>query len=187
MPASDDRAKEPVSPLLAGPYGHPLHPLLVAVPIGAWVCSVVFDLASHLTGPDADLAVGATWLVAIGVVGALASATVGFLDFVLIPAGTPAHRTALLHMSLNLLVTGGFAGDVAWRLHAASGATPAGPLVLSLVCLAGLTVSGWLGGRLAYRYGVRVAADHVQATGFATTGSPAPQPSGWPGTTSKGA
>ena len=43
------QAKRPVSPLLAGPYGHPLHPMLVTVPIGAWVAATVFDLASLTT------------------------------------------------------------------------------------------------------------------------------------------
>jgi uncharacterized membrane protein len=44
------QAKRPVSALLAGPYGHPLHPVLVNVPIGAWVAASVFDVASHRVG-----------------------------------------------------------------------------------------------------------------------------------------
>jgi uncharacterized membrane protein len=41
------RAKEPVT-VLGGPYGHPFHLILVSVPIGAWVASVVFDIGSHI-------------------------------------------------------------------------------------------------------------------------------------------
>jgi uncharacterized membrane protein len=168
-----NRAKEPVSAALAGPYGHPFHPMLVTVPIGAWVCSVVFDIASLLAGSGGELATGARWLVAIGVVSALAAATVGFLDFFAIPTGTRAHRTALVHMSLNLAITTGFAGCFVWRLGD-SGPTPAGPLVLSLVLLAALGVSGGLGGKLAYHYGVRVASEAVQAEGFQSgSGHPA--------------
>ncbi|MEU3526487.1 DUF2231 domain-containing protein [Streptomyces sp. NPDC038707] len=44
------QAKRPVSALLAGPYGHPFHPILVTVPIGAWATSLVFDIASHVAG-----------------------------------------------------------------------------------------------------------------------------------------
>ena len=45
------QAKHPVS-LMAGPYGHPFHPILVTIPIGAWTASLVFDIASHVTtGP----------------------------------------------------------------------------------------------------------------------------------------
>src|SRR5436305_219686 len=102
MEQPDSRAKEPVSAVLAGPYAHPLHPILVTVPIGAWVASVCFDIASHLNGPADVLSVGARWLLAIGVLGALAAACVGFLDFLLIPARTPAHRTAVQHLSLNV-------------------------------------------------------------------------------------
>jgi len=40
-------AKRPVIGL-AGRYGHPLHPALVAVPIGGWIGSFVFDVGSHL-------------------------------------------------------------------------------------------------------------------------------------------
>jgi uncharacterized membrane protein len=169
MPDPHSRAKEPVSALLAGPYGHPFHPILVTIPIGAWVASVVFDLASHVAGPAAALAVGAQWLLAIGVLGALAAACVGFLDYLVIPSGTPAHGTALQHMVLNLVVTFGFAGSFAWRLGSHRGATAWGPLVVSLVCLALLTVPGSLGGKLAYRFGVRVVAESDQADGFAPT------------------
>jgi hypothetical protein len=41
-----EEAKEPATPA-AGPYGHPFHPILVTVPIGAWIASVVFDLAGR--------------------------------------------------------------------------------------------------------------------------------------------
>ena len=41
-----DRAKRPIT-AAAGPYGHPIHPLLVTVPIGTWVSSFIFDIVSH--------------------------------------------------------------------------------------------------------------------------------------------
>jgi uncharacterized membrane protein len=173
MNEAGNRAKEPVSAVLAGPSGHPFHPMLVTVPIGAWVCSAVFDVASHLTDQPAGLATGARWLIAIGVVTAVAAACVGFLDFFLIPSRTPVHRVAVVHMALNLTITVAFALDFAWRLGAGGKATAAGPLTLSLVSLAALGISGSLGGRLAFQYGVRVAAEPVQAQGFlAVEGGP---------------
>lgn len=48
--------KQPVSAALAGPYGHPFHPILVTVPIGAWVASLVFDIGSRIVGNPAFLA-----------------------------------------------------------------------------------------------------------------------------------
>src|SRR4051812_26033549 len=162
------QAKRPVSALLAGPYGHPLHPALVNVPIGAWVVASVFDVASHVVRGGEFLARGAWWLIAIGVLGALLAALIGFLDLVAIPTGTRAFRTGLVHMGLNLLVTAGYIAGFLWRRAAGAQVAPVpwGTLVLSLVCLALLAVSGFLGGRLAFRYGVRVADETAQAEGY---------------------
>jgi uncharacterized membrane protein len=165
------QAKQPVSGALAGPYGHPFHPILVTVPIGAWVSSLVFDIASHVVDRPGFLARGSAWLLAIGVLGALAAACVGFLDLFAIPSGTRAFRTALIHMSLNLAVTAAYAAGFAWRQsagYADGGAVPPGRLALSAVALAALGLSGYLGGKLAYRYGVRVADESDQAAGYRT-------------------
>src|SRR4051812_27718474 len=168
MSIQQEQAKQPVSAALAGPYGHPYHPILVTVPIGAWVCSLVFDIASRIVERPGFLAQGSQWLIAIGVIGAFAAAAIGFLDLLAIPTGTPAFRTALVHMTLNLAVTAGYLGGFLWRRAAGVGtaAVPWGPLVLSLCCLAVLGASGFLGGKLAFRYGVRVADEATQAEGF---------------------
>lgn len=174
MTELQNQAKEPVSAALAGPYGHPFHPMLVTVPIGAWVCSLVFDVAAQVARHPEPLTVGARWLIGIGVLTALVAAAVGFLDYFAIPAGTRAHRVATTHMLLNLAITVAFAGNFLWRLQETS-ATAFGPVVLSAASLGGLGVSGALGGKLAYRYGVRVAAESVQVEGFDTPPS-RPQP-----------
>jgi uncharacterized membrane protein len=148
-------AKQPVSALLTGPYGHPFHPLLVTVPIGAWVSGLTFDIASHVVDRPGFLTQGAEWLIAIGVLGALAAAMVGFLDLFAIPTGTRAFTTALV-------------GNFFWRhsTYTHGHAVMAGQLALSAVSLAALSVSGYLGGKLAYRFGVRVADEGTQAEGY---------------------
>jgi uncharacterized membrane protein len=161
-----DQAKQPVSAVLAGPYGHPFHPILVTVPIGAWVSGLVFDVGSHIVPEPGFLARGSVWLIAIGVVGALAAAMVGLLDLFAIPTGTKAFRTGLVHMSLNLLVTGAYVAGFFWRQAPADGPVPAGPLALSAISLVVLGISGFLGGKLAYHYGVRVADESTQAEGY---------------------
>ena len=40
-------AKQPIA-LLAGGHGHPVHPALVVIPVGSWVRSLVFDIASRV-------------------------------------------------------------------------------------------------------------------------------------------
>jgi len=158
-------AKHPVSALLTGPYGHPFHPILVTIPIGAWVASFVFDLGSR-AADAAYLVQASSWLIVIGVIGALAAASVGLLDFFAIPSGTPAFRTGLVHLVLNVAVTVAYVGNALWRRGPDGDQVAAGPIVLSAVSLAALMVSGYLGGKLAFRYGVRVAEEHDQAEGF---------------------
>jgi uncharacterized membrane protein len=157
-----------VSAVLAGPYGHPLHPILVTLPIGAWVSSLVFDIASRIVGDPGFLTKGSLWLIVIGLLGALGAATIGFLDLMAIPPGTPAFRTGVTHMALNLTVTVAYAVNLVWR-HADYG-TPGpvgiGQLVLSVVSLAGLATAGYLGGRLVFRDGVRVVDEATQAAAF---------------------
>ncbi|MGI5365465.1 DUF2231 domain-containing protein [Streptomyces iakyrus] len=117
------QAKRPVSAPLAGPYGHPFHPILVTVPIGAWVTSLVFDIASRTVSSPGFLTQASEWLIAVGVIGALLAALTGFLDLFALPRATPAMSVAVLGLS------------------------------------------GYLGGKLAYRYGVRVADENTQAEG----------------------
>lgn len=168
------RAKHPVT-AAAGPYGHPWHPALVAVPIGAWIASLIFDIASHIVDDPGFLTRGSRWLIAIGIIGALAAAIFGFLDFLAIPAATAAKRTALTHMTINLTVTVLYVINFLIRSDQDTIAPVGwGPLVLSAISLAALSASGYLGGKLAYRYGIRVADEATQVEGFRTMGSPRP-------------
>jgi uncharacterized membrane protein len=136
------RAKRPVT-VAAGPYGHPFHPLLVTVPIGAWVASILFDLASYWAGDAETFVKGAFWLVGIGIVGALVAALFGLLDLLVIPRGTSAFTTGLIHMGLNLTVVALFAVGFALRRGELDQA-PVGiaALVVSIVALALLSSPG---------------------------------------------
>jgi uncharacterized membrane protein len=164
--SDETHAKHPVT-RVAGPYGHPFHPILVTIPIGAWVCSLVFDILSRNADDGADFARGAYWLIAIGVVGALAAAIFGLLDLLAVPRRTRARRVGVAHMFINLAVVALFAASFIWRADRdAYLPTSAGLFVLSGVALALLVISGWLGGMLSYRYGVRVADEEAQLTGY---------------------
>lgn len=162
-------AKRPTT-VLAGPYGHPLHPALVAVPIGAWVGSVVLDIASRFVGSAAAASHAAWWLIGLGVLGALVAASVGALDLFGIPTGTRAWRVGLVHMACNLTATAAFA--LCWLLRrddvGPAQGTSTGHLALSVGALLLLGVGGFLGGELVYRYGVRVADESTQAAGYTT-------------------
>ena len=160
------QAKHPVTQL-AGWYGHPLHPALVSIPIGAWVASVAFDVASHLTSDTAFLVPGATWLLVIGLAGAAAAGMIGFLDLFAIPTGTRAFRTGLLHMTLTLVASTVFGvGALLRRGASVTEPTSFGLLALSVLGLLILLGGGFLGGELAFRYGVRVAEERHQVEGY---------------------
>jgi uncharacterized membrane protein len=159
--------KEPLT-VAAGPYGHPFHPILVTIPIGAWVSSLVFDIAAYASGGSTALVDGAQWLIAIGLLGAIVAALFGLMDLLTIPRPSRALVVGMTHMTLNLCIVGLYVGNFFWRHDKLSGASHpgTGPLVLSAVAVGLLLISGWLGGMLAYRYGVRVAAEADQADGF---------------------
>lgn len=162
----NERGKRPLS-VAAGPYGHPFHPILVTVPIGAWVASIVFDLLSLIADDPAAFTQGSLWLIGLGIVGALVAAIWGILDLLTIPTGTAARATGIRHMTLNLVVVALYAINFLLRRgDARDAAVETLPLVLSLFALALLGASGWLGGKLAYRYGIRVADEATQAEGF---------------------
>lgn len=168
-------AKEPMTPL-AGPYGHPIHPLLVTVPIGAWMSSVAFDFIGPASEDEWAYAIGAKRLIDIGIITATGAAAFGLLDFLRIPRGTRAWYAGLAHMGLNAGALGLFALNSAARGRNIRGRNP-GPAVtwwqrgLSLTTAMSLLASGWIGGSLVYHYGVRVAdEEHQKEEGFRRNG-----------------
>lgn len=157
-------AKRPRT-VLAGPYGHPIHATVVTIPIGAWTAAVVFDILALCGVEPSAFALGAQWLVAIGVIGGLLAAVFGLIDFSSLASGTKARRIALIHLGFNVGAIVLFA--ISFAVRAADAGDPSvWGFVLAIVGLAGVGVSGFLGGELAYRYGVRVADEATQRAGY---------------------
>ena len=159
------RAKRPRS-AIAGPYGHPFHPILVTIPIGTWAASLVFDIIGLASDDPAPFVVGARVLILIGIVGAVLAAAIGLVDYAQLARGTAARQTATVHMALNLGVTVLFLVNLLLRWSADDDEVSIVGFILSIVALGALGGSGWLGGKLAYHYGVRVADERTQAEGF---------------------
>jgi uncharacterized membrane protein len=92
----------------------------------------------------------------------------GVLDLLNLPRRTAAFSTGRLHAILNSAALVIFLLGFIWRFNTQDSwdSAPIGPLVLSIIGLAVISVSGFLGGKLAYRYGIRVAEESVQAEGF---------------------
>ena len=152
------RARGPAIMAPTVPSRPPLHPALAHIPIGAWICSLLFDVFSHLVSRPGDLAEGAAWLIATGVLSAVAAAAAGIADLRWIRPGSPAFRTASAHMTINVSLIFAYAVNFGLRYRSHSLRAPVSPglLAFSVVCVLALGVSGFLGGRLAYGHGVRV-------------------------------
>ena len=160
-------AKRPRT-VLAGPYGHPFHPILVTVPIGAWIAALVFDVVALTGDRETTFAEGAFWLLVIGIVGAVLAALFGLMDLLTIPSRTRAHTTALAHLALNTVALVVFVINVLVRWNQGRDDITGTQFALTVLGLLVVGASGWLGGRLSYHYGVRVADEQTQSEGFRT-------------------
>lgn len=132
---------------------HPIHPLLVPLPIGLWVFSLVADVVYRYISSDSVWDEMAFYTMAGGLVGALLAAVPGFIDFLSLSGGQ-VKRIALTHMLLNLTVVALFAVNLWLRTTSSPGAGT--PFLLSVMAILLLSVSGWLGGELVFRHGVAV-------------------------------
>lgn len=135
-------------------FGHPVHQMLIVLPLGLLVGVVIFDLLHLFTG-GGQWATVAYWLIPVGVLSGLAAAVFGFLDWTKIPSGTRARRVGLLHGAGNVVVVALFAAS--WWIRGDALAEPGTwALALSLSAGALAMVTGWLGGELVDRLGVGV-------------------------------
>ena len=132
--------------------GHPIHPMLVSVPIGCWIFSFACDLAFVLgSGASLWFTLG-FWTMIGGVVGALAAAVPGVIDMLSLK-GAP-KKIALTHMALNITVVLLYAVNIGMRLE---GTGVAGlPFAFSIAGVTLLAISGWLGGHMVFVHKVGV-------------------------------
>jgi len=131
--------------------GHPLHPVLTDVTIGAWGMAALFDVLSMLGGGRASERAADTMLD-IGTASAAATAITGLADYSTIPNN--AIREGAAHGLLNIT---GFILNLISSGARKSGMRGLGVL-LSSISFGILMISAWLGGELVYRK--RVGINH---------------------------
>jgi uncharacterized membrane protein len=127
--------------------GHPAHPIVVTVPIGAWIAGAWFDLRSLPGGRPVDEH-AADISLRLGVLGHVAAAATGLAQF--LDTSDGARRQTAVHAVLNNLA---FIFNVGSVVARARGRRRLGRR-LSAVALVVVGVSGYLGGDLAYRHRV---------------------------------
>lgn len=137
----------PVRGLLSGtPVGHPAHPAMVLLPLGSWVSATYLDFAGG--GPDAERA--ARRLIALGVVSAVPAALTGATDWSYTVGAE--RRVGLVHAAGNYVALGLYVGSWTARRKQRIGLGKA----LAAAGTVTVTLTGWLGGHLAYARGVGV-------------------------------
>ena len=144
--------RNPVS--TANLMGHPLHPILITIPIGMFAAAFLFDILFWESGHLA-FATTARWLLGFGLLGAVAAAVAGLLDFLgdkHIRNISDAWHHAIGNVILILVQIFNFY----WRYrYGADAALPVG-FALSTIAVLIMIYTGWKGGELVFRHRVAV-------------------------------
>ena len=144
--------RNPVSS--ANLMGHPLHPILITLPIGLFIGTLVLDLAYWGTA-NAAFATAGIWVLGAGLIGAALAAVAVLIDFIgdgRIRNISDAWQHAIGNVILVLVQL--FSFYQRYR-YGASAVVPLG-LSLSLVATAIMLFTGWKGGELVFRHRVAV-------------------------------
>ena len=144
--------RNPVS--TANLMGHPLHPILITLPIGFFVATLIFDLMFWRTGAE-TWATGALWLLGAGLIAAALAAVTGLVDFtgdVRIRQISDAWQHAIGNVIMVLVQL--FSFYERYR-YGTSAIVPLG-LSLSLIAVLVMLFTGWKGGELVFRHRVAV-------------------------------
>ena len=132
--------------------GHPLHPVLTDVPLGAWTATVVLDAIDE-ANPSPGVALASDVTVAVGLVGAAGAAVTGTTDW--LETDARPRRIGLAHAALNAGATLLFAGSLVMRVHGNRAAGCALAATGYLVSAA----AAYLGGELVFRE--QIGVDHT--------------------------
>lgn len=128
-------------------FEHPLHPAMTDIPIGAWTCATLLDMAS---AGDERLERAADTLIGVGCLGAVGAAVTGLADWQ--DTYGKERRTGLAHASLNTAALALF--TTSWSLRK-SGARGLG-VMASLAGFGAALAASYLGGDLVFRMGTQV-------------------------------
>jgi uncharacterized membrane protein len=104
-------------------FGHAIHPMLIPFPLGLLSTAVTFDIIHFITGTTV-WSDGAFYMIAAGIIGGLAAAIFGLIDWLAIPSGTRAKAVGLYHGGGNVVVAVLFA--LSWLLRYGDYSHPSG-------------------------------------------------------------
>jgi uncharacterized membrane protein len=143
--------------------GHPIHAILVTIPIGLFVAALVADIVYVADDRDKMWYDIAFWAGNAAIATALIAAVAGLADYLLVVRQSDAKAIGMAHAALNVTVVALFA--VAAVMMADEGALDGGELTAVIVLHAAgvglLLLAGWLGGEMVYRHHIGMIPDDV--------------------------
>lgn len=149
-------------------FGHPVHPMLVAFPLGLFATAVIFDIL-YLATRNPVLPTVSYYIIAAGAIGGLLAAIFGLIEWLALPNNSRAKRIGGWHGAGNLVIVTLFAVSWLMRGDNANFVPESFALLLSFAGVALALVTAWIGGELVYRLGVGVdAGAHVNAASSLT-------------------
>ncbi len=135
--------------------GHPVHPILQAMPAALLPASTTFDVAAHLLEDEEGLSKAARYSLIFGLISGVGAAATGILDYYEIE-NRPVRRVALYHGLSNVALMACYYASLRRR---GKGRPDQKALLLSILGASLIGLSGYLGGELVYEHGVRVGED----------------------------
>jgi uncharacterized membrane protein len=142
---------------LRGFPGHPSHPPLTDVTVGAYTFAAIAALLSKLGVAEHGFA-QAWWLaLVVGAISSLLTVSTGLLDWLQISSGTPLKRTANLHAVTMATGTVFFVLAIVFgHDDYAVKSVGTGAFILTIIGFLLLTAGGTMGGSITYVHGMRV-------------------------------
>ena len=154
------RQSRPAKDFLHGTWlGHPLHPVLTDIPIGAWTLAMMLDAFEAMSG-RAELRAGADFAIGAGLLGAVGSAVTGLTDWS--ETDFRAKRVGFVHALFNIAATSLYTAS--WIMRKRRSTRRSG-VALSMIAYAVANGGAYLGGHLVYAE--QIGVDHT-ATADAT-------------------
>jgi nitrite reductase/ring-hydroxylating ferredoxin subunit/uncharacterized membrane protein len=145
---------QPLKNALHGTWlGHPLHPVLTDIPVGAWTVALVCDALESLTGSE-TLGSGADAAVGVGLLGAIGAAVTGLTDWS--ETDYRAKKVGAVHGVLNVVAASLYTASFVMRGKKKSRASG---IALSMLGYAVAGASAYLGGHLVF--GEQIGVDHT--------------------------
>ncbi len=149
---------KPIEVLQGKWLGHPLHPAIVHLPIGAWILAAVLDLVDRNASNSATVPHLSMYAVITGLATALLAIPTGVAEWSSIKKEKPAWKLGLAHLLLNLFAAVAFAANLGLRWQALETDNPVTTAVLATSVGGAILVviSGYLGSLMVFAHGTSV-------------------------------